>query len=146
MDVKGHASMFGANAIWGMMSPIAKFVMISGTITPLVVTNLRIAGAMILFWLVSLFIKPEHVPRRARRARGPRPRPLSGEQGAARHGGHAHVVGRAGVRGVPRLRAGPAPRLRTGGAGRIPRRWRRRAQDDEVSVPAAGRRPAAREA
>lgn len=55
MDVKGHASMFGANAIWGMMSPIAKFVMISGTITPLVVTNLRIAGAMILFWLVSLF-------------------------------------------------------------------------------------------
>ena len=61
MDVKGHASMFGANAIWGMMSPIAKFVMISGTITPLVVTNLRIAGAMILFWLVSLFIKPEHV-------------------------------------------------------------------------------------
>lgn len=86
------------------------------------------------------------VPWRARRARGPRPRPLSGEQGAARHGGHAHVVGRAGVRGVPRRRAGPAPRLRTGGAGRIPRRWRRRAQDDEVSVPAARRRPAAREA
>lgn len=85
-------------------------------------------------------------PWRARRARGPRSRPLSGEQGAARHGGHAHVVGRAGVRGVPRLRAGPAPRLRTGGAGRIPRRWRRRAQDDEVSVPAARRRPAAREA
>lgn len=41
--------MFGANAIWGVMSPIAKFVMISGTITPWVVTNLRIAGAMILF-------------------------------------------------------------------------------------------------
>ena len=53
--------MFGANAIWGMMSPIAKFAMISGTITPLVVTNLRIAGAMILFWLVSLFMKPEQV-------------------------------------------------------------------------------------
>ena len=53
--------MFGANAIWGLMSPIAKFVMINGTITPLVVTNLRIAGAMILFWLVSLFMKPEHV-------------------------------------------------------------------------------------
>ena len=53
--------MFGANAIWGVMSPIAKFVMISGTITPLVVTNMRIAGAMILFWIVSLFMKPEHV-------------------------------------------------------------------------------------
>lgn len=61
IDLKGHASMFGANAIWGVMSPIAKFVMISGTITPWVVTNLRIAGAMILFWLVSLFMKPEHV-------------------------------------------------------------------------------------
>ncbi|MDE6134497.1 MAG: DMT family transporter, partial [Muribaculaceae bacterium] len=61
VDLKGHASMFGANAVWGVMSPIAKFVMISGTITPLVVTNLRIAGAMILFWLVSLFMKPEQV-------------------------------------------------------------------------------------
>ena len=61
IDLKGHASMLGANAIWGVMSPIAKFVMISGTITPLVVTNLRIAGAMILFWLVSLCMKPEHV-------------------------------------------------------------------------------------
>ncbi|MDE6533307.1 MAG: DMT family transporter [Muribaculaceae bacterium] len=61
IDIKGHASMFGANAIWGVMSPVAKFVMISGTITPLVVTNLRIAGAMVLFWLVSLFMKPEHM-------------------------------------------------------------------------------------
>ncbi len=61
IDIKGHASMFGANAIWGVMSPIAKFVMISGTITPLALTNLRIAGAMMLFWLVSLFTKPEHV-------------------------------------------------------------------------------------
>lgn len=61
IDLKGHVSMFGANAIWGVMSPIAKLAMISGTITPLVVTNMRIAGAMILFWIVSLFMKPEHV-------------------------------------------------------------------------------------
>ncbi len=61
IGIKGHASMFAANAIWGVMSPIAKFVMISGTITPLALTNLRIAGAMMLFWLVSLFTKPEHV-------------------------------------------------------------------------------------
>lgn len=58
---KGHASMFGANAIWGVMSPVAKFVMISGVMSPLVVTNLRVAGAMLLFWFVSLFMKPEHV-------------------------------------------------------------------------------------
>lgn len=61
IDWKGHASMFGANAIWGVMSPVAKFVMLSGVMSPLVVTNLRVAGAMLLFWLVSLFMKPEHV-------------------------------------------------------------------------------------
>lgn len=61
IDWKGHASMFGANAIWGVMSPIAKFVMISGVVSPLVVTNFRVAGAMLLFWFVSLFMKPEHV-------------------------------------------------------------------------------------
>lgn len=27
--------MFGANAIWGLMSPVAKFVMLGGIVTPL---------------------------------------------------------------------------------------------------------------
>lgn len=58
---KGHLSMFGANAMWGLMSPIAKLVMIGGTITPLVLTDLRVFGAMLLFWIVSFFQKPEHV-------------------------------------------------------------------------------------
>lgn len=60
-SLKGHASMFGANVMWGLMSPIAKFVMLSGAVTPLVVTDLRIGGAMLLFWFASLFQKPEHV-------------------------------------------------------------------------------------
>ena len=34
--------------------------MATGAVTPLVVTDLRIAGAMILFWIASFF-KPEHV-------------------------------------------------------------------------------------
>lgn len=58
---KGHASMLGANTMWGLMSPISKFVMLGGAVTPLVVTDLRIFGAMILFWVVSFFRKPEHV-------------------------------------------------------------------------------------
>lgn len=58
---KGHAAMFGANAMWGLMSPISKFIMLGGTVTPLVVTDLRIGGAMILFWITSFFQKPEHV-------------------------------------------------------------------------------------
>ena len=45
---KGHAAMFGANAMWGLMSPISKFIMLGGAVTPLVVTDLRIGGAMVL--------------------------------------------------------------------------------------------------
>ena len=53
--------MLCANAMWGLMSPLAKLVMISGLVTPLVVTDLRVFGAMVLFWIVSFFRKPEHV-------------------------------------------------------------------------------------
>lgn len=60
-DLKGHASMFGANAMWGLLSPISKVIIAGGSITPLVVTDLRISGAMVLFWMVSFFRKPEHV-------------------------------------------------------------------------------------
>ncbi len=59
-DLKGHAAMLGANAMWGLMSPISKVIMVGGAVTPLVVTDLRIAGAMILFWIASFF-KREHV-------------------------------------------------------------------------------------
>lgn len=58
---KGHASMFGANVMWGLMSPVSKFVMLGGVVSPFVVTELRIGGAMILFWITSFFQKPEHV-------------------------------------------------------------------------------------
>lgn len=58
---QGHASMFGANAMWGLMSPVSKFLMLGGAITPIIVTDLRIGGAMILFWIASFFQKPEHV-------------------------------------------------------------------------------------
>ena len=61
-DVFGHASMVGANAMWGMMSPISKYLLIGGFVTPLVITDLRIGGAMVLFWLLSLFTKKESVP------------------------------------------------------------------------------------
>ena len=56
--------MLGANVMWGLMAPFAKLVMIGGAVTPLVVTDLRVMGAMVLFWLVSFFQKPEHVGHR----------------------------------------------------------------------------------
>lgn len=58
---KGHGAMFSANAMWGLMSPLAKFVMLGGAVTPLVVTDMRIFGAMVLFWIASFFRKPERV-------------------------------------------------------------------------------------
>ncbi len=53
--------MLGANTMWGLMSPISKLVMVGGAVSPLVVTDLRMGGAMVLFWIASLFQKPEHV-------------------------------------------------------------------------------------
>ncbi len=58
---KGHGAMLLANSMWGLMSPIAKIVMVGGIVSPLVLSDLRIFGAMILFWIVSFFRKPEHV-------------------------------------------------------------------------------------
>ena len=58
-DWKGHASMLGANVMWGLMSPVSKVILVGGAITPLVITDLRIGGAMILFWITSFFQKPE---------------------------------------------------------------------------------------
>ncbi len=53
--------MLGANVMWGLMSPVAKIVLAGGAITPLVMTNARIFGAMVLFWLASLFQRTERV-------------------------------------------------------------------------------------
>lgn len=63
-NLKGHGAMLLANSSWGLMSPMAKIVMATGAISPLVLTDLRVAGAMILFWITSFFMKPEHVSRR----------------------------------------------------------------------------------
>ena len=60
-NLKGHAAMFGANTMWGLMSPVSKIIMAGGAVTPWVVTDMRIGGAMLLFWIVSFFQKPEPV-------------------------------------------------------------------------------------
>lgn len=59
--MKGHVVMLVANSMWGLMAPLAKFVMIGGAVSSLVMTDLRVFGAMILFWIFSFFQKPEHV-------------------------------------------------------------------------------------
>ena len=53
--------MFLACAFWGLMAPLGKDAMTHG-ITGLDMVTFRVAGAAILFWITSLFVKREHVP------------------------------------------------------------------------------------
>ena len=57
----GHAAMFGANAMWGIMSPVSKMVMAGSIISPMVVTDCRVLGAAVLFWILSFFMKKDPV-------------------------------------------------------------------------------------
>ena len=52
--------MWGAEVMWGLMAPVSKLVLASA-VTPLLLTDCRMLGAACLFWLASVFTKPEHV-------------------------------------------------------------------------------------
>lgn len=60
----GHIAMFSASVMWGAMAPISKFVMDGGLVDAVTVTDVRIFGAALLFWLVSPFMKREKVERK----------------------------------------------------------------------------------
>lgn len=60
--VGGHLAMLSANVMWGLMSPIAKMVFMSGLILPMILVDFRVCGAALLFWISSLFLPKEHVP------------------------------------------------------------------------------------
>lgn len=57
-----HLAMFGACAIWGLMSPVGKEAMLHG-VSGLEMVAFRTSGAALLFWLTSLFTRKERVPR-----------------------------------------------------------------------------------
>lgn len=63
-ELIGHSAIFGANFLWGVMSPITKMIFIGGVIAPMVLVGLRMAGAAILFWLFALVTGVERVSRR----------------------------------------------------------------------------------
>ncbi|MDE5838577.1 MAG: DMT family transporter [Paramuribaculum sp.] len=60
--IRGHLSMLMANVLWGLMSPVAKFVLSSGIVAPLLLTDFRVGGAALLFWILSLFMPNQRVP------------------------------------------------------------------------------------
>ena len=62
--LKGHAAMFSANFLWGVMSPLSKSIFFTGVISAFSLTNMRMAGAAVFFWVASLFMPRERVTRR----------------------------------------------------------------------------------
>lgn len=58
--VKGHGAMLGAEILWGVSAPLGKAIL-AGGMTPLMLTNCRMVGGAILFWIVSLFTPHEDV-------------------------------------------------------------------------------------
>ena len=56
-----HLCMFFACAFWGLMAPLGKDAMTHG-LTGIDMVTFRVAGAAVLFWVASLFVKKEHPP------------------------------------------------------------------------------------
>ena len=60
--LKAHLSLLAAAVMWGLMAPANKVIMQAG-MPPFVMVNIRMIGAAILFWITSLFFKPEKISR-----------------------------------------------------------------------------------
>ena len=53
--------MFSANMIFGLNTPVSRTLM-PEILSPFALSFFRLGGGLLLFWLVSLFTKKEHVP------------------------------------------------------------------------------------
>ena len=56
-----HLCMFFACSFWGLMAPLGKDAMTHG-LTGMDMVTFRVAGAAVLFWVASIFVKKEHPP------------------------------------------------------------------------------------
>lgn len=61
--LKAHLSIFTAEVFWGLMAPLGKDAMAHG-ISGMGMVSFRVAGAAVLFWIASLFMRHEVVSRR----------------------------------------------------------------------------------
>lgn len=61
-NMKGHVLALTANVMWGLMAPIGKSAL--AEFSALSVTTFRMVGAAAAFWLLSAFLKQEHVNHR----------------------------------------------------------------------------------
>lgn len=61
-NLHGHLFALAANVMWGLMSPIGKSAL--QEFSPLSLTTFRMVGAAAAFWILSMFVKQEHVNHR----------------------------------------------------------------------------------
>ena len=61
----GHLAMLTASMAWGLMAPVSKAAMNSDAVSAMLVADVRIFGAAILFWIISLFVKGEKIEHRS---------------------------------------------------------------------------------
>lgn len=61
--VKGHAAALLAACLFGLMSPMCKFVMQDGTVNGISLALLRVTCSALLFWVVSCFVKSQPIRR-----------------------------------------------------------------------------------
>lgn len=60
--LQAHLSLLAAETFWGLMSPIGKDAMLHG-VSNISLVSFRVAGAALLFWVTSLFVR-ERIPWR----------------------------------------------------------------------------------
>lgn len=58
-NIRGHAAILAANALWGLNASIGKTIL--GELSALTVTTFRMVAAALVFWLFSLALPKEHV-------------------------------------------------------------------------------------
>ena len=63
-NFRGHAAMFVACVLFGLLSPVSKALLNGGEVDAFALTMLRMGGSAAVFWIASLFIKKEPVPPR----------------------------------------------------------------------------------
>lgn len=62
-NYKAHLALFGVNTLYGASHVLAKGVM-PAYLSPNVFILFRVSGAVLLFWMIRLFLKPEKVHRK----------------------------------------------------------------------------------
>lgn len=60
---QGHMALLLANISWGLMSPVSKNILLQGEISPLALSVIRIGGAALLFFMLSLILPASVAPR-----------------------------------------------------------------------------------